>query len=186
MRPSRLEICRLKSVISSVVVILCCFLQTVAQQEPTPPKAEIKATFGGASFDEVPHSVVGGSIRIYVTRRLSVEPEFLYMRYSQRDQDYVFQPSVAYDITDPTKRFVPYVIGGAGVLHHRGRFSGFDFTTGAPRTFDTSFTTWTASAGAGLKIFVTDRLFIAPEARIGREPTVRGTISVGYVFSGRE
>jgi len=51
---------------------------------------------------------------------------------------------------------------------------------------DTSFTTWTASVGGGVKIFLTKRLFVAPEVRVGREPNVRGTVSVGYVFVGRK
>jgi hypothetical protein len=177
---------RLRNLTAALAVILSCLVHAAAQGELTPPKAEVKATFGGAAFEETSHSVFGGSARFYVTRRLSVEPEFLYMRNSSRDQDYLLQPNVAFDLADPTGRFVPYVIGGAGVIHHQGRFPGFDFSTGVPRIFDTSFTTWTASAGAGVKIFVTDRLFVSPEARLGREPNVRATISVGYVFSGRK
>ena len=95
------------------------------------------------------------------------------------------QPNVAFDFTDPTKRFVAYGIAGVGVLHHKGRFFGNDFVTGAPRVFDTSVTTWTASAGGGVKMFLTKRLFVSPELRVGSEPTVRATINVGYVFAGR-
>jgi opacity protein-like surface antigen len=177
---------RIRNLTATVALILFCLVHAMAQDELTPPKAEVKATFGGAAFEETSHSVFGGSARFYVTRRFSVEPEFVYMRNSSRDQDYLFQPNVAVDLADPTGRFVPYVIAGAGVLHHQARFPGFDFSTGVPRVFDASFTTWTASAGAGVKIFVTDRLFVSPEGRLGREPNVRATISVGYVFSGRK
>ncbi|HYJ84947.1 MAG TPA: outer membrane beta-barrel protein [Pyrinomonadaceae bacterium] len=177
---------RLINLTAAVAIVMSCLLNAAAQDDLTPPKAEVKATFGGAAFDETSHSVFGGSARFYVTRRLSVEPEFLYMRNSDTDQDYLFQPNVAFDLSDPTGRFVPYVIGGAGVIHHQARFPGFDFSSGVPRVFDASFTTWTASAGAGVKIFVTDRLFVSPEARLGREPNLRATISVGYVFSGRK
>ena len=180
----------LKYLIMSAALTLFCFLPVLAQKEDlTPPKAEIKLTVGAAGFGtdqgSIPHGVAGGSVRIYVTERLSVEPEVLYLRNSPNDQDYIIQPNVAYDLTDPRKRFVPYLVGGAGVIHHRGRFFGEDFTTREPRVFDTSFTGWTASAGGGVKIFLTRRLFIAPEARVGREPSVRGTVSIGYVFSGR-
>ena len=62
---------------------------------------------------------------------------------------------------------VPYLIGGVGVIHHKGIvINDTNFFTGAPVTFDTSYTTWSASAGAGLKVFVSKRLFIAPEARL--------------------
>jgi len=180
----------LKYLIMSAALTLFCFLPVLAQNEDlTSPKAEIKLTVGAAGFGtdqgSIPHGLAGGSVRIYVRKRLSIEPEFLYLRNSPIDQDYIIQPNVAYDLTDPTKKFVPYLVGGAGVIHHRGRFFGADFTTGQPRVFDTSFTGWTAGVGAGVKIFLTRRLFIAPEARVGREPSVRGTVSIGYVFSGR-
>lgn len=181
-----------KCVIMSAALTLSCFLPVFAQQEDlTLPKAEIKLTVGAAGFTSdqgrIPHGLAGASLRIYVTRRVSVEPEFLYMRNSPEDQDYLAQVGAAYDLTDPTKRIVPYVIAGIGVLHHRGRFFGVDvFGTGQPRVFDTSFTAPAASAGAGVKIFLTKRLFIAPEARVGRQPSVRATISIGYVFFGRK
>ena len=155
-------------------------------QQLTPPKIEGKVIFGSAIFgDDIEHKVVGGAIRVYVTKRLSIEPEYLYLRHSDNDQDYIVQPNVAFDFTDPTKRFVVYGIAGAGVLHHKGRFFGSDFVTGAPRVFDTSVTTWTATAGGGVKMFLTNRLFVSPEFRVGSEPTVRATINVGYVFAGR-
>lgn len=155
--------------------------------ELTPPKVEGKVIVGGANFgEEIPHGLVGAAVRIYLTERISVEPEYLFLRHSENDQDQIFQANVAYDFVDPRKKFVPYGIIGVGGIKHRGRYYDNDFVTGAPRVFDTSFTTWTASAGVGLKIYLTRRLFVAPEVRIGREPNLRGTVSVGYVFAGRK
>ncbi len=173
---------------AAALLLFASFIHASAQDDLTPPKAEVKATLGGALFGEgeVPHVLVGGSFRFYVTRRVSVEPEFLYLYHSENDEDYIVQPNVAVDLRPPTKKVVPYVIAGVGAIHHRATFHGFDFNTGAPRSFDVSGTTWTASAGGGVRIFLNDRIFISPEARVGREPTVRGTISVGYVFSGRK
>lgn len=161
--------------LAAALVPFCLFPARAQQNDLTPPKVEVKATFGLAGFGDdasAVHVVGGGAFRFYLTRRLSVEPEFLYMRNSPNDQDYVFTPSVAFDLTDPTKKVVPYIVGGVGALHHRGPFG-------------TSGTSWTAGAGGGVKIFLTDRLFVAPEARVGYEPTVRGTFGVGYVISGR-
>lgn len=177
-----------KYVLAAGVSLVACVTPLSAQQgqQLTHPKFEGKVIFGSAVFNEdIEHTIVGASVRVYVTKRLSIEPEYLYLRHSDRDQDQLVQPNVAYDFTDPTKRVVAYGIAGAGVLHHRGRFLGNDFVTGAPRVFNTSFTTWTASAGGGLKIFLTKRLFVSPEVRVGRQPTLRGTINVGYVFGGR-
>jgi len=168
-----------------VSLVACVTLSAQQGQQLTPPKVEGKVIFGSALFhNDSEHKIVGGAVRVYVTERLSIEPEYLYLRHSDTDQDHIVQPNLVFDFTDPTKRFVAYGIAGVGALHHKGRFVGTDFT-GAPRVVDVSFTTWTASAGGGVKIFLTDRLFVSPEFRLGREPTVRATINVGYVFSGR-
>lgn len=167
-----------KYVLAVGVSLVACVTPLFAQQSQqlTSPKFEGKVIFGSATFGEdLEHKVVGAALRVYVTKRLSIEPEYLYLRDSPNDQDQIVQANVAYDFTDPTKRVVAYGIGGAGVLHHKGRFFGNE----------TSVTTWTASAGGGLKIFLTNRLFVSPELRLGWEPTVRGTINVGYVFGGR-
>ncbi len=177
-----------KYVLASSVVLMVCVTPLFAQegQQLTSPKFEGKVIFGSALFGEdLEHKVVGVAMRAYVTKRLSIEPEYLYMRRSEDDQDHYVQANVAYDFTDPTKRAVVYGIAGAGVLSNKGRVFRSDFVTGAPRVDEISFTTWTASAGAGVKIFLTNRLFVSPEVRLGREPTVRATINVGYVFGGR-
>jgi hypothetical protein len=168
------------------VLFAACITSLSAQaQQLTRPKIEAKAIWGGVVFGEDnDHKTVGAAVRVYVTKRLSIEPEYLYLWHGENDQDQLFAPNVAWDFTDPRERFVVYGIAGGGVLHHKGRFVDTDFT-GTTRVFDTSFTTWTASVGGGLKIFVTDRLFVSPEFRVGRQPTLRGTINVGYVFGGR-
>jgi hypothetical protein len=168
------------------VFLVACVTPLSAQQQLTRPKVEGKVIFGTAVFGEdLEHTLVGGAVRAYVTKRISIEPEYLYLRRSEDDQDNLVQINVAYDFTDPRNRVVPYVIGGAGVLHNRGRVFGSDFVTRTPFVREIKFTTWTASAGGGLKIYVTNRLFVSPELRLGREPTFRATINVGYVFGGR-
>ena len=170
-------VARRKYVLAVGVFLVTCVTPLSAQpgQQITPRRAEAKVIFGSAIFNEdLEHKIVGGAVRVYVTRRLSLEPEYLYLRRSDNDQDHIVQPNVAFDFTDPTKRLVVYGIAGVGVLHHQGRFFGRD----------TTVTTWTASAGGGVKIFVTKKLFVSPELRLGQEPTVRATINVGYVFGG--
>jgi hypothetical protein len=175
-----------KYVFAVGVSLVACATSLFAQQQLTRPKVEGKVIFGGAVFGEdLKHTLVGGAVRAYVTKRWSIEPEYLYLRRSKDDQDNLVQMNVAYDFTDPTKRVVPYLIGGAGVLHNRGRVFRSDFVTGAPFVREIKFTTWTASAGGGLKIFLTNRLFVSPELRLGREPNFRATINVGYVLGGR-
>lgn len=182
----RLATARKYLLASGVFLVACVTPLSAQQRQLTSPKIEGKVILGSVTFDEdLEHKVVGAAVRVYVTKRLSIEPEYLYMHYSENDQDQIVQPNVAFDFTDPTKRVVAYGIAGAGALYHKGRFFSDDPVTRARRVFDNSVTTWTVSAGAGLKIFVTKRLFVSPEVRVGREPTLRATINVGYVFGGR-
>ena len=180
-----------RALAATAFVLLCLFDARAQEQESlTPPKVEVKVTAGGAIFalednDSLAHKAVGGALRVYLSKRWSVEPEFMYMRRSANDQDYFFTPSVAYDFVSPTRKVVPYAIAGVGVEHHTGRFVGADFNTGVPFVVDINSNSWSVGVGAGVKIHVTDRLYVAPEVRVGREPYARATVSVGYVLSGR-
>src|SRR3954464_7774666 len=67
--------------------VLLCLSHARAQDQSslTPPKVEVKVTAGGAAFaledeDSLAHTAVGGALRVYLSRRWSVEPEFTYMR----------------------------------------------------------------------------------------------------------
>jgi len=181
----RLSICA-----SAVLMTLLVTSHVVAQDSDSQPRAEIKMIVGASDFgddnESYPHFVVGAATRIHISRHWSIEPEFNYMRRSSNDHDYVVQPNVVYEFNSLGDRVVPYLIGGVGVIRHKSVFRGSDFVTGAPVTFDTSYTTWSASAGAGLKVFVSKNLFVAPEARVGCQPTVRATVSIGYVFPVRD
>ena len=100
--------------------LLAALLAAIAAQAEN--RAEARTTFGMASFlDESPirHFEVGGSVRVYLTRRLSVGPEFLYMRAGSRDQDYLLMASAALDLRKPNARVAPYLTGGVGILWNR-------------------------------------------------------------------
>jgi opacity protein-like surface antigen len=135
---------------------------------------EVRATAGHAAFlDEsyLHHVVAGGAARFYLTRRLSFEPEFVYMRAGRHDQDFFLMPNLAFDLSR-SSRVRPYVLGGAGGFWSRQRVG-----TGPYTSFSS---TW--GVGIGTKIFVTDRIFVAPEVRFGVEPFFRITGSIGWVI----
>jgi hypothetical protein len=170
---------------SAVLMTLLVTCHVVAQDSGSNQRAEIKMLVGVSDFGtdkSYPHFVVGAATRIRISRHWSIEPEFSYMRRSSNDEDYVFQPNLVYEFNKIENRFVPYLIGGVGFVRHRSVFNDYNSVTGTPVTIDTSYKTWSVSAGAGLKVFVSKRLFVAPEARLGREPTARATVSIGYVF----
>ncbi len=181
---------RLSTFASAVLITLLVTSHVVAQYSDSQPRAEIKMFVGASDFgldsEPSPHFVVGAATRIHISRHWSIEPEFNFMRGSSNDHDYIFQPNVVYEFNRLEDRVVPYLIAGVGVIRHKSVFQGSDFVTGAPVTIDTSYTRWSGSAGGGLKVFVSKHLFVAPELRLGLQPTARATVSIGYVFPVRD
>lgn len=130
-------------------------------------------TGGGSAFLDGPtHGVIGGSIRFYATDRLAIEPEYLYMRGSDSDQDHVGVANVLYHFKDSDEAVSPFVIGGVGVFNHRDR----SFSTSDPE----------AMIGGGARINITDRVFFEPRLRLGvQDLNLSFTGSLGIVLGGR-
>jgi hypothetical protein len=182
-------------VLGLAALMLFCLTEARAQQDLSPPKAEIKVAAGISTFNADPtnnnntyrHTIIGAALRYYIYRRLSIEPEVLFMWWGQHDRDVVFTPHLALDLMPSNGRVVPYVIVGIGVEHHRDQITFRDFFNGNQLvTKKISGFTVSANAGVGAKLFLTDRLFVAPEVRGGHEPSFRATLGVGYVFAGRK
>ena len=136
-------------------------------------QVDVKGSIGIASFlDESfdHHLLTGASARFYITRRFSIEPEVLYLRRGRTHSDIIIMPNVVWDFGG--ERVVPYVTGGIGLLRTSdgGFIGGFSHTEG------------TISVGIGTKIYLNDRWFVAPEARLGFEAHVRASVGVGYTW----
>jgi hypothetical protein len=132
------------------------------------PRPEVRLAVGWTGFldDGVEnHAVAGGSVRYYFTPRLSIEPALMYMN-SEGHSDFTLVPNLAFDFGQG--RVVPYVIGGLGWI--RSDFRRFE-------TDDVFF-----SGGVGVKLFLTDRVYFAPEWRAGWEPHLSFTGTFGFVF----
>jgi hypothetical protein len=69
---------------------------------------------------------------------------------------------------------VPYVVAAVGVARHSQRFADTVF-----RSYEGAFT-----AGGGLRVALSRRVYVAPELRTGWEPHLRTTVTVG-VRSGK-
>jgi hypothetical protein len=136
---------------------------------------EAKFIFGTSAFldEEIPfdHSIFGGSIPIHLTERLSIEPQLLYMKGPGTDRDLIVMGNVAYDFFKK-ERFEIYVVGGGGILSNSQQFGSSKFTAQE----------WTANGGVGAKIFLSKRVFVAPEFRFGLEPLLMATTAVGFRF----
>ena len=135
--------------------------------------ADLKGSFGFTGFlDEGSqnHILAGGSGRIYLTRRFSIEPEFQYLHLNSRHYDIALVPNIIWDFGG--RRIVPYVAGGVGLL-----YTSQDF---GPTTF--SNTDAFVTAGGGVKLYFADHWFIAPDIRVGFEPHLRISAGIGYTW----
>ncbi len=140
-------------------------------------RTEVNARFGYSTFPDnspINHFVAGGGPRFYLTRRFSVEPEVLYMRGPGFDRDLALNLNCSMHFR-PGSRMRPYLIGGVGMLHHRSRirFAPQETFSGNGLSF---------GGGVGFKIALSDRVFVAPEVRVGWNPFLMITSSVGYSF----
>ena len=159
--------------VTGVVIAILAPLSAEAQQRPGA--WEVKAVVGLVGFlDERTdyRFVIGGAIRTYVSSQVAIESEFLYMRENEFRQDYLLQANLVRDFAGNTTSR-PYLIGGVGILHHRGN---------APGAREPSFSSnsLTGSGGVGVRIQTGQWLFVSPEFRIGSEPLFRGTVSLGW------
>lgn len=139
----------------------------------------LEATVGWAGFVDdatISHGLVGGQARWPVTARLSVGPEITYMRGPGDDRDLFVTGNVTFDLVQAAAPrsglVVPYVLGGAGFFRHFDRF-------GLQRlSFASNEGTFTA--GGGARVWMTPRVYIGAEARVGWElhTRVAGTVGV--------
>jgi hypothetical protein len=90
------------------------------------------------------------------------------------DRDYVLWANFAYDFRDRSRRIIPYWMGAPGVMYNRSTFG--------ERTF--SNTEAAVGTGFGIKVFLTSRVFLTPQFRLGLADGIfaEATGSVGFVL----
>jgi hypothetical protein len=143
-------------------------------QENGRNRFEVEATGGWAGFPDdrwIHHGIVGGSFRTFIIGSLNIAPEVLYMVGPDGDRDVSVTPMAGYQFRR-SARVQPYVNGGVGWLRHQEAFGTRSFSS----------TGVTFGGGGGFKIRISDRLFVASEVRLGWEPFLRTTVSIGYSF----
>jgi hypothetical protein len=162
-----------------MVLVLCVGLAATAAAQTERPAPVVEFSLGFAAFvDESPigHTLVGAGARYYLTRRVSVGPEIVYMKGPGDDRDLFVTGNVTFDFVGPRPdgqaRVVPYVLAGGGLFRHTNRFlfESFSSTEGA-------FT-----GGGGVRIAVGRRAYVAPEFRLGWELHSRVSVTVGVAL----
>jgi hypothetical protein len=111
---------------------------------------------------------------------LAIGPEVAYLtgEFDGLDASHLsVTGNVTFDFVRNNRRVVPYVAAGGGYLRQRtlvGRGPGVPglapFTSGEG----------TISGGIGVRVAISSRVFVAPEFRLGWEPTTRIVVIVGF------
>jgi hypothetical protein len=135
---------------------------------------EIAGGTGWAGFADdgwLHHVTATAQVRLRLAGGLKFAPEFSYMYRAAADRDLVFVPNLIYEFRRGAK-IAPYLIGGAGILRHYERHPYWSWVSNG-KTFGFGF---------GTKIFISQRFYVAPEARFGWEPFLRIGGSIGYMI----
>jgi hypothetical protein len=166
-----------------LAVLAVCFGSILSAQAQDKSTVDLRATFGmrntmteGTCFDGNGQALGGGSLRFHASPRVSIGPEVLFVSACDRQTFTFYHPQMsgmlhlAVDLSDG-QRFRPYILGGGGFVRHSS-------LAGRPTRYRLE-----GSGGGGAKIFLSDRVFVAPEVQFGgRVAFVRLTGSLGILF----
>jgi len=171
----------------SLIVIVLAAAGPAAAQPPLddrPGRPEqgrraavaVEGIAGYAAFlddSAIEHAVFGGAARIQLAPRHSLGPEVVYLRGPGFDRDWFVTANYTFDVVrqdqrPPRHRINPFLVAGAGFMRHQDRFAGeFSSTEGA-------FT-----AGGGVRVWLTDRVYATADVRTGWEPHLRINGGIG-------
>ena len=163
-----------------LIVILLLPAGAGAQSASPAPRlaADIVAGYAGFLDDEfIGHTVVSGTLRYQLTRRVSIGPELVYMVGPGEDRDLFVTGNLIFDflLRPPGSRAPsvnPYIVIGGGMMRHSNRFGD--------RAFSSVEGAWTA--GAGARVWMTNRVYALGEYRVGWEPHTRLTGGIGTTW----
>jgi hypothetical protein len=167
-----------------LAVLAVCFAPILSAQAQDKSSIDLRATFGmrntmteGTCADGNGQALGGASVRFHATPRVSIGPELLFASACDRQRFTFYHPQMtgmlhlAVDLSDG-ERFRPYLLGGGGFVRHRSSPAG--------RSVNYRFE---GAGGGGAKIFLSDRVFVAPEVQFGgRVAFVRLTGSLGILI----
>jgi hypothetical protein len=149
----------------AVILVLTSTAASAQTLEARPgPALEFLAGYAGFVDDAaIDHAIVGAAARVYLTPRLAVGPELVYMRGPNSDRDLFLTGNLTLDVLPPRagrpRRVSPFLVAGAGFSQHRDRFGSLDFTS-----YEGAFT-----AGGGIRGWISDRIYTFGDVRFGWE-----------------
>jgi hypothetical protein len=155
-----------------VLVADAAFAQTLDARPA--PAVEFLAGYAGFVDDAtIDHGIAGVAARVYLTRRLAIGPEAVYMWGPKSDRDLSLTGNLTFDVLAPRggrpRPVSPFLVAGGGFFQHSDRFGRSTFTS-----YEGAFT-----AGGGLRGWITDRVYTFGDVRIGWELHTRVNAGVG-------
>lgn len=164
----------------AVLSVLLAHGEVRAQDAPTVrPAPVVEGSVGWAGFGDegiVHHTLLGAGARYYVSRRVSIGPEVQYMIGPDADRDLIVTGNLVVDVLAPTadrpRRTTPYLVVGGGLFRHSDRFQSGTFSS----------TEGAFTAGVGVRGWISDRVFLAVDGRLGWEPHLRVAGTVGIAL----
>lgn len=158
-------------VVMAAAFIFAATTGTQAQAQTTA--GAVEGIVGHAVFaDDAPihHFVFGAAAPLRLTERLAIGPEVVRMIGPGDDRDTILAVGTWMDLASPAPlrpgKVVPFVGGGFGVLMHSDRFG----------TANNLY----YGGGGGVRIHLTDRLYVAPEVLFASELHLRTVARIGY------
>jgi len=155
---------------------LSSFAQTASESRPAPAVEFLAGYAGFADDATIDHGIVGGAARVYLSPRIAVGPELVYMRGPRTDRDLFLTGNLTFDLLRPRNgrppRVSPFLVAGGGLFRHSD-----DFPSGTFSSYEGAFT-----GGGGVRAWFNDRVYGVADFRIGWELHVRvnGAIGVGF------
>jgi hypothetical protein len=151
--------------------------QITRERDMPAPAVEASAGYSGF-IDEslIRHALFGASARYYVTPRLAIGPELVWMVGPGYDRDLFLTGNLTFDLLRPTtpgaRLVTPYLVAGGGWFQHRDRFGSETLASN-----EGAFT-----AGGGVRVWLSPRTYVAGEVRAGWEPHVRYSGHAGFAL----
>jgi hypothetical protein len=116
----------------------------------------------------ISHVMIGGTARPALGGRIHLGPEVVFMIGPGEDRDLFLTATMTFSLLGGRRAVTPYLLLNGGWMLHSNAFE----TRGGPA--------WTF--GGGARIRIGERVFVAPEARMGWEPQIRVGMTLGYRF----
>src|SRR5262245_12359792 len=158
----------------TVILAFAAARPALAQDRPRPIVEFVTGYAGFVDENWIDRTMIGGGGRFFVSRRVAIGPEFVYLKGANSEHDLTLTGNVTVDLlreeSTTVRRVIPYVAVGGGYLRQTTQVGTGPYTSAEG----------TLSGGIGARIAVGKTFFVAPEFRMGLEPEVRIGVTIGF------